>query len=207
MGAPPPAAMGAPQPTQQAIADAGRRRLIMQALANRGQNGDTMLAHINPQEARALMLAGGAGTSNPATGLPQFYPVPWGSSSSDPSRGSDFTGVDASGNPLPDPTQTEPPDWGERMLAKMKKNPGMFGALLGGLGGAATGSPMAGALGSLLGVGAGLGGQALGLWGDSSGATSATPSSYTAGGTPAFDLGNPPGGNSYLLARLGNLFG
>ena len=42
-------------------------------LASKGRNGDTMLAHINPQEAALLKSMGGAGTINPQTGLPEFY--------------------------------------------------------------------------------------------------------------------------------------
>lgn len=38
-----------------------------------GRNGDTMLAHINPQEAEMLRQAGGSGSINPATGLPEFF--------------------------------------------------------------------------------------------------------------------------------------
>jgi hypothetical protein len=43
-------------------------------LASKGRYGDTMLAHINPQEASLLQSMGGAGTVNPQTGLPEFYP-------------------------------------------------------------------------------------------------------------------------------------
>ena len=42
-------------------------------LASKGRYGDTMLAHINPQEAALLKARGGAGTINPQTGLPEFY--------------------------------------------------------------------------------------------------------------------------------------
>jgi hypothetical protein len=42
-------------------------------LASLGRYGDTMLAHINPQEAALLKARGGAGTINPQTGLPEFY--------------------------------------------------------------------------------------------------------------------------------------
>ena len=46
------------------------------ALARRmqtlGRDGDSILAHINPEEARQLMQMGGRGTINPATGLPEF---------------------------------------------------------------------------------------------------------------------------------------
>jgi hypothetical protein len=49
------------------------RTLIERALAARGSHGDTMLAHIGPQEAAMLHNAGGVGTINPRTGLRQFY--------------------------------------------------------------------------------------------------------------------------------------
>ena len=42
-------------------------------LASKGRYGDTMLAHINPQEASLLKSMGGAGTINPNTGLREFY--------------------------------------------------------------------------------------------------------------------------------------
>jgi len=44
-----------------------------QNLASKGRYGDTMLAHINPQEAGLLRSMGGSGTINPQTGLPEFY--------------------------------------------------------------------------------------------------------------------------------------
>jgi hypothetical protein len=42
-------------------------------LASKGRYGDTMLAHVNPQEAALLKSMGGAGTINPKTGLREFY--------------------------------------------------------------------------------------------------------------------------------------
>jgi len=42
-------------------------------LASKGRYGDTMLAHINPEEAALLKSRGGAGTINPKTGLREFY--------------------------------------------------------------------------------------------------------------------------------------
>jgi hypothetical protein len=42
-------------------------------LRKRGRYGDTILAHINPQEAGILQLLGGSGTINPHTGLPEFF--------------------------------------------------------------------------------------------------------------------------------------
>lgn len=44
-------------------------------LASRGRMGDTMLAHISPEEAAMLRAQGGAGTINPTTGLPQFFKI------------------------------------------------------------------------------------------------------------------------------------
>lgn len=37
-----------------------------------GRGGDSILAHIGPQEAAVLKAMGGAGTANPTTGLPEF---------------------------------------------------------------------------------------------------------------------------------------
>lgn len=37
-----------------------------------GRDGDTILAHINPMEANMLEAAGGSGTINPHTGLPEY---------------------------------------------------------------------------------------------------------------------------------------
>jgi hypothetical protein len=45
----------------------------MQRLASYGRDGDTMLAHINPQEAALLKANGGSGTINPDTGLPEYF--------------------------------------------------------------------------------------------------------------------------------------
>jgi hypothetical protein len=62
------ATMPAPQGfARGGIAEAAR------IVANAGRNGDTMLAHITPQEAELLRSRGGSGTINPATGLPEFF--------------------------------------------------------------------------------------------------------------------------------------
>ena len=45
---------------------------IGQYLASKGRGGDSMLAHINPEEAAMLKRRGGSGTINPNTGLPEF---------------------------------------------------------------------------------------------------------------------------------------
>jgi len=42
-------------------------------LRQQGRNGDTILAHINPQEAAMLEAMGGSGTINPRTGLPEYW--------------------------------------------------------------------------------------------------------------------------------------
>ena len=63
--------------------------------ATKGQGGDTTLAHVNPWEAMLLKKLGGVGTTNPNTGLRQFYIDP-------------VTGLE---NGLPDPnaaTATSP---------------------------------------------------------------------------------------------------
>lgn len=44
-----------------------------QHLQSYGRHGDTMLAHINPEEAALLKARGGSGTINPDTGLPEFF--------------------------------------------------------------------------------------------------------------------------------------
>lgn len=46
---------------------------IAQNLQAMGRNGDSILAHIMPEEAAMLKRMGGAGTINPKTGLPEFY--------------------------------------------------------------------------------------------------------------------------------------
>lgn len=50
----------------------GSAKLMAEALRRMGRRGDTVLAHITPEEADMLMQAGGAGTINPDTGLPEF---------------------------------------------------------------------------------------------------------------------------------------
>ena len=45
---------------------------IAEMIRQRGREGDTVLAHISPQEAGILQLLGGSGTINPYTGIPEF---------------------------------------------------------------------------------------------------------------------------------------
>jgi len=46
---------------------------VAKYLAAQGRNGDTMLAHITPVEARLLKALGGSGTVNPRTGIREFF--------------------------------------------------------------------------------------------------------------------------------------
>jgi len=50
-------------------------RNAAEQLRERGRGDDTILAHINPQEAGILKLLGGSGTINPYTGLPEFKSI------------------------------------------------------------------------------------------------------------------------------------
>ena len=52
---------------------------LAQELRKKGRGKDTMLAHITPREARMLKEAGGSGTINPATGLPEYDTSFWDS--------------------------------------------------------------------------------------------------------------------------------
>lgn len=61
-------------PAVQGFAKGGLvKNPIAAGIASLGRNGDTMLAHITPAEARMLMRMGGSGTINPYTGLPEFF--------------------------------------------------------------------------------------------------------------------------------------
>jgi hypothetical protein len=59
---------GAQQPQGMPMAHGG-----LAQMARAGRMGDTMLAHITPEEAAMLRQAGGAGSINPATGLPEYF--------------------------------------------------------------------------------------------------------------------------------------
>lgn len=72
-GAQAPMQMGpGAMPAPVAMAEGGLAD-VAQYLASRGRNGDTMLAHITPEEAQMLKRMGGSGTINPETGLPEFF--------------------------------------------------------------------------------------------------------------------------------------
>ena len=57
----------------EAPAPMGLEGFAQGGIASLGRNGDTMLAHINPQEAAMLRSRGGSGSINPRTGLPEFF--------------------------------------------------------------------------------------------------------------------------------------
>lgn len=67
--------------------------MSLEALAHKlqshGRHGDTMLAHINPEEAALLKAHGGSGTINPDTGLREY----WGVKLGPVGIGSDYGGV------------------------------------------------------------------------------------------------------------------
>jgi len=67
------AAMPMVEPQAFALGGLASLKPIPAGLAQMGRNGDTMLAHITPSEARLLRRRGGSGTVNPATGLPEFF--------------------------------------------------------------------------------------------------------------------------------------
>jgi hypothetical protein len=75
--------MQEPEVPVQGFKDGGAVSLkpIAKFLAAQGRNGDTMLAHINPQEAALLKRMGGSGTINPVTGLREygFFSKAWNS--------------------------------------------------------------------------------------------------------------------------------
>jgi hypothetical protein len=52
----------------------GNARALAEQLRQMGRGRDTMLAHITPEEADMLLQAGGSGSINPQTGLPEFQP-------------------------------------------------------------------------------------------------------------------------------------
>ena len=71
-GAAGPAGMPAQMPAPQGFAKGGIADAV-RIVASQGRNGDTMLAHITPEEARMLRSQGGSGTINPQTGLQEYF--------------------------------------------------------------------------------------------------------------------------------------
>jgi len=50
-----------------------KKNPILEQTRKKGRHGDTVLAHINPKEAKLLKDIGGSGTRNPKTGLPEYF--------------------------------------------------------------------------------------------------------------------------------------
>jgi hypothetical protein len=48
---------------------------LAQELPKYGRGGDSIVAHINPEEAMMLKAMGGSGTINPQTGLPEYFKI------------------------------------------------------------------------------------------------------------------------------------
>ena len=51
----------------------GHIREMAALLQNMGRGGDTILAHINPEEAMLLDAVTDGGSINPVTGMPEFF--------------------------------------------------------------------------------------------------------------------------------------
>ena len=56
-------------------AGVGSARELAEMLRQMGRGRDKVLAHITPEEADMLIQAGGSGSINPNTGLPEFQPM------------------------------------------------------------------------------------------------------------------------------------
>jgi hypothetical protein len=69
----PPGMMGQNMP-QMNFKEGGIASLpaMAERVQDAGRNGDTVLAHITPEEAGILQLLGGSGAINPKTGLQEF---------------------------------------------------------------------------------------------------------------------------------------
>lgn len=57
----------------QGVGYGNKTSRLHDALASKGRHGDSIVAHINPQEAQLLKDLGGSGTINPDTGMPEFF--------------------------------------------------------------------------------------------------------------------------------------
>ena len=73
-------------------------KTLAKVLAGKGRRGDTMLAHITPKEAKKLKKMGGSGTTNPETGLPEFFGE----------DGFDYPTFEAPAAPVEAPVQSTP---------------------------------------------------------------------------------------------------
>tara|TARA_R110002096_G_scaffold189370_2_gene369963 strand:- start:2267 stop:3793 length:1527 start_codon:yes stop_codon:yes gene_type:complete len=71
---------------------------LAKLMAMKGRDGDTMLAHINPMEAKMLSAMGGRGTPNPSTGLPEYAEDDGDSDDSGGGENSGSSGEDTGSN-------------------------------------------------------------------------------------------------------------
>lgn len=67
----------------------GKITVAVKGLKDMGRDGDTELAHVNPEEKRMLKKMGGSGTINPKTGLKEFRFGGGGHGASNDSREND----------------------------------------------------------------------------------------------------------------------
>lgn len=74
--------------------------VAVKRVAMEGRGGDTMVAHIMPEEAKLLKELGGSGAINPSTGLREFDAMGTGSYGND-TGGNDFGGSSPGGNDTP----------------------------------------------------------------------------------------------------------
>ncbi len=157
---------------------------VGEQLRDKGRMGDTILAHINPDEARMLKMMGGSGTINPETGLPEYFSI-----------GKVFKKLLGAAAPLV----------GNAIA------PGIGGILGGALGGAVSGGGIEGALTGGLGAGLGnwlggssaLGGLNIGGLFGGSGQVSGGSGSDTLRG----DVGSDDLTNKVSTATLGDKIG
>lgn len=173
-----------------------------------GRDGDTILAHINPQEAEMLRRAGGSGTINPKTGLREYKPF-W--------KQKGFTQI--LGAALPVVATLILPGLGTAIGASIS---GSLGLGLGAIGQGILGGAVLGAGSSLLGggnpltgavsgaLGGGLGGQIGGFLGvENAGLANILGTSLVGAGTAAATGRNPFSGalRGALGAGAGELAG
>jgi hypothetical protein len=133
----------------------------LSSVAAQGRNGDTMLAHINPFEAKILQAYGGSGGVNPRTGLREYGML-------DDLWGGVKDLVKTIGPVLPLALNFIAPGFGGAIGSALGASsawaPALGGAVLGGgLSALTGGSPVTGALMGGLGGGAGGAGSGLGL--------------------------------------------
>jgi hypothetical protein len=90
---------------------------LAELIRSQGRGRDTVLAHITPQEAALLKKRGGSGTTNPATGLPEFqedysYDIGFGEGVYNPPvEAADIQGADFTPQQIQDFGYTTPMDY------------------------------------------------------------------------------------------------